>query len=312
MGSFRRATRKQAKIRMAILGPSGSGKTFSSLQIASGLGEKIALIDTENSSADMYAHLCDFDVAPIEPPFSPDKYVRVIKEADQAGYEVLIIDSLSHAWAGQGGLLEEVDKRKSGQKNQFTAWRDVTPMHNNLVDSILQSKCHIIVTMRVKTAYDFEKDQNGRLKPVKVGLAPVQRDGLEYEFGLVLDIENEKHIATPSKDRTSLFDGQYFVPSKETGQQLKQWLESGEAPPAPPEPPKADRNQVQRIQILCKELGITDREERMERVNKFLKFAFQRTVQSTSDLTPEEAAALVKKLEDMKQQQEQPQEAANA
>jgi hypothetical protein len=306
---------------MAILGPSGSGKTYSSLQIASGLGDKIALIDTENRSADMYDHVCDFDVAPIDPPFSPDKYVSMVKEADQAGYDVLIIDSLSHAWAGQGGLLEEVDKRKSGQKNQFTAWRDVTPMHNRLVDSILQSKCHVIVTMRVKTAYDFEKDSSGKLKPVKVGLAPVQRDGLEFEFGLVLDIENEKHIATPSKDRTSLFDGQYFVPTKETGETLRRWLEAGEAPPPPqqpapqatPQPPQqeqpklAQKNQIQRIQILCKELGINDREERMQRVNKFLQHTSGRTVTSTTDLTQDEAQKLISKLDNMKQQQ--PQEA---
>jgi hypothetical protein len=132
--------------------------------------------------------------------------------------------------------LEEVDKRKASQKNQFAAWRDVTPMHNALVDAILQSTCHIIATMRSKTAYDFQKDDKGQLKPVKVGLAPVQRDGMEYEFTLVLDVENEKHMASSTKDRTSIFDGQYFVPSQETGQALRQWLESGSAPAPAPEP----------------------------------------------------------------------------
>ncbi len=228
MALFRKATRKKAKLRMALLGPSGAGKTYSALIIAQGLGNSIAMIDTENGSGDMYAHLCDYDICPITPPFSPDKYVNAIKEADKAGYDVLIIDSLSHAWAGQGGLLEEVDKRKSGQKNQFAAWREITPMHNKLVDTILQSQCHIITTMRTKTAYDFEKDSSGKLSPKKVGLAPVQRDGLEYEFTIVLDIENEKHIASPSKDRTSILDGQYFVPDQEIGQRLKTWLESGE------------------------------------------------------------------------------------
>lgn len=295
---------------MALLGPSGAGKTYSALCIAQGLGSKIAMIDTENGSGDMYAHLCEYDVAPIEPPFTPKKYVDTIKEADKAGYDVLIIDSLSHAWAGQGGLLEEVDKRKASVKNQFTAWRDVTPMHNALVDAILQSKCHIITTMRTKTAYDWEKDSTGKLKPVKVGLAPIQRDGLEYEFTLVLDIENEKHVASSSKDRTSLFDGQYFVPTKETGETLKQWLEAGEAPPAPP---KADRKQVQRLQILCKELGIEDRDEKIKRVNNFLQHTSGRTVESTSELMPDEAEKLIAKLDAMlKQKKDEQQEAVNA
>jgi hypothetical protein len=311
MSTFRKATRKATKLKMALLGPSGSGKTYSAIQIARGLGDKIAMIDTENGSGEMYSDLCDYDVAPITAPFTPQKYIDAIREAGQAGYDVLIIDSLSHAWAGTGGLLEEVDKRKAGQKNQFAAWRDVTPMHNSLVEAVLQSPCHIITTMRTKTAYDWEKDSSGKLKPVKVGLAPIQRDGLEYEFTLVLDIENEKHMATPSKDRTSLFDGQYFVPSPETGQQLKAWLESGETPP---EPPKADSKQVQRIQVLCRELGITEREDRLSRINQFLQPRYHRTVQSTKDLTPEEADAVIKAMDERvrQKQQESQQEAANA
>jgi hypothetical protein len=233
---FRKAEKRQAKLRMALIGPSGSGKTYSSLRIAQGLGGHIAMLDTEQGSGELYADLTDYDVARLTPPFTPDKYIQGIKAAEQAGYNVLIIDSLSHAWAGQGGLLEEVDKRKASQKNQFTAWRDVTPMHNALVDAILQSTCHIIVTMRTKTAYDFQKDDKGQLKPVKIGLAPVQRDGMEYEFTVVMDLENEKHMASSTKDRTSLFDGQYFVPSQETGQALRQWLETGSAPAPEPEP----------------------------------------------------------------------------
>jgi hypothetical protein len=233
---FRKAEKRQAKLRMALIGPSGSGKTYSSLLIAQGLGGPIAMLDTEQGSGELYADLTEYDVARLTPPFTPDKYIQGIKAAEQAGYNVLIIDSLTHAWAGQGGLLEEVDKRKASQKNQFAAWRDVTPMHNALVDAILQSTCHIIATMRSKTAYDMQKDDKGQLKPVKIGLAPVQRDGMEYEFTVVLDIENEKHMASSTKDRTSLFDGQYFVPSQETGQALRQWLESGSAPAPEPEP----------------------------------------------------------------------------
>ncbi len=166
-------------------------------------------------------------VCQLPPPFGPDKYVKAISEAESAGYEVIIIDSLTHAWAGSGGLLEEVDKRK-GKGNDFTAWRDVTPMHNALVDAMLQSSCHIIATMRTKTAYDMVKDEkSGKIKPVKVGLAPVQRDGMEYEFTVVMDLDIERHVATASKDRTGLFDNRYFVPTVDTGKELLAWLEDG-------------------------------------------------------------------------------------
>lgn len=224
---FKKAERKKAKLRLAICGPSGSGKTYSSLQIASGLGGKIAMIDTENGSGELYANLCEYDVCQITPPYTPSKYIHAIKEAEKAGYEVIIIDSLTHAWAGSGGLLEEVDKRKSNARNEFVAWREITPMHNDLVNAMLQSSCHIIGTMRTKTAYDMVKDEKGKVKPVKIGLAPVQRDGMEYEFTVVLDVDVDKHMATPSKDRTGLFDGKYFIPNKETGTELLSWLNDG-------------------------------------------------------------------------------------
>lgn len=234
---FKRAERKKAKLRLALCAPSGAGKTYSALLIAQGLGGRIAMIDTERGSGELYSSLCEYDVCQIEPPYTPKKYVEAIHEAERAGYGTIIIDSLTHAWAGQGGLLEEVDKRKSGQRNDFTAWRDITPQHNALVDAMLQSSCHIIATMRTKTAYEVVKDERTRkTKPVKVGLAPVQRDGLEYEFTVVLDIDVDKHVASASKDRTSLFDGEVFIPTVETGETILQWLESGvDAPPAPPQ-----------------------------------------------------------------------------
>lgn len=230
---FQRAERKKAKLRLALCAPSGGGKTFSALKIAMGIGGRIAMIDTERGSGELYAHLCEYDVCGIVPPFTPEKYTNAIREAELAGYTTVIIDSLTHAWAGQGGLLEEVDKRK-GKGNDFTAWREITPQHNALVDAMLQSACHIIATMRTKTAYDMVKDERtGKTKPVKIGLAPIQRDGMEYEFTTVLDIDVERHIATASKDRTGLFDGKYFTPSEETGKDLLAWLEDGKEPPAP-------------------------------------------------------------------------------
>lgn len=224
---FKRAERKKAKLRLALMGPSGSGKTYSALQIARGIGGRIAFIDTENGSGELYAHLCEYDICQILPPFAPEKYVQAIHEAERAGYDSIIVDSLSHAWAGSGGLLEQVDKRKAGG-NQFSAWRDITPMHNAFVDAMVQSSAHIIATMRTKTGYDMQKDERtGKIVPVKIGLQPVQRDGLEFEFTLVLDLDQDRHVAHAGKDRTGLFDGQYFTPSPETGAQLRAWLESG-------------------------------------------------------------------------------------
>ena len=232
---FVKAERKKAKLRLAMLGPSGSGKTYSALLIAHGLGGPIALIDTERKSGSLYAHLCDYDVCDIEPPYTPDKYVKAIREAEHAGYNVVIVDSLTHAWAGQGGLLEEVDKRK-GRGNDFTAWRDITPMHNALVDSMLQSGCHVIATMRTKQEYVLvDENRNGKnvKVPKKVGMAPVQRDGMEYEFTVVFDMDLDRHVATASKDRTSLFDGKVFTPGVDTGKELVAWLETGADMPLP-------------------------------------------------------------------------------
>lgn len=229
---FIKAERRQSRLRLALIGPSGSGKTYSGLIIAQGLGGKIAMIDTETGSGSLYADLCDYAVAELKPPFSPEKYIEAIHAAEKAGYQVLIIDSLSHAWAGQGGLLEYVDKATQSLKNNFAAWREASPKHNALVDAMLQSSCHIIGTMRSKTAWEVQKDErSGKTKPVKVGLAPVQRDGLEYEFTSVLELSVDGHVATSSKDRTGLFDNQYFVPGNETGQALKTWLEGGQEPP---------------------------------------------------------------------------------
>lgn len=231
---FRKAQRQAAKLRLALMGPSGSGKTYSALRIAKGLGGKVAMVDTERGSGELYADLHDYDVLQLHPPFSPDKYIQAIKAAENANYDLLIIDSLSHAWAGPGGVLDIQDRVAKSTRNSFSAWREVTPQHNALVDAILSCACHVIVTLRTKTAYEVQQDGN-KTKVAKVGLAPVQREGLEYEFTLVLDLAIEGHIASATKDRTNLFDGAYFTPSEETGQQIAAWLGSAQQPrqPAP-------------------------------------------------------------------------------
>lgn len=227
---FRRAERKKAKLRLGIAGPAGSGKTFSSLKIAQGLGGRIALIDTEHGSGELYAHLCEYDVATLSSPFTPDRYTALIKEAEKSGYGTIIIDSASHAWAGEGGLLEMKDRISKTQTNGFSAWREVTPKHNAFVEAMLQSPCHIIATMRSKQEYIITTDERGKSMVKKVGLAPVQRDGMEYEFTIFFELCAE-HLATATKDRTSLFkDITPFVPTEETGRVLLDWLETGNDP----------------------------------------------------------------------------------
>lgn len=228
---FTKAQRTQAKLRLALCGPAGSGKTYSALLIAQGLAPegRIAMIDTERGSGQLYSDLAEFDVAPLHPPFSPDRYIDLIRQAERGEYDVLILDSLSHAWAGEGGILDLHDKASLASRsgNSFAAWREVTPRHNALIDAIIGADLHVIVTLRTKTAYDIADDVNGRKRPIKVGMAPVQRDGLEYEFTAVLDLSVEGHVATATKDRTGLFDGAHWVPSKATGAALKDWLAGG-------------------------------------------------------------------------------------
>lgn len=231
---FRRAERKKSYLKMGLIGPSGSGKTYSALLMASGMTdwEKVGVIDAENGSADLYAHLGPYNVMTLEPPFAPSKYINAIYAAEEAGFDVLIIDSLSHAWSGEGGILDQHGKASSASRykgNSWAAWREVTPKHNELVDALLQSKLHIIVTMRAKTEY-IQSESDGKATIEKVGLAPIQRDGLEYEFTLVMDLSMD-HVASTSKDRTSMFDGTYFTPSVETGKQIKDWFEGGKGEP---------------------------------------------------------------------------------
>ncbi|MHC1714920.1 MAG: AAA family ATPase [Acidaminococcaceae bacterium] len=223
---FKKAERTKTYLKIALVGVSGCGKTYSALLLAKGLGGKIAMIDTENGSGSLYSTLCEYDICSVEAPFATEKYIAAIEEAEAAGYNVLIIDSLSHAWAAEGGLLEQVDKKaaKSSSGNSFTAWRDVTPKHNKLVSSILQAKMDVIVTMRAKTAYEIETNEKGKKVPVKRGLAPIQRDGLEYEFTVVFDLDKERHYAEASKDRTGLFDGQIDVINQKTGKLIRDWV----------------------------------------------------------------------------------------
>lgn len=223
---IRKAERKKAKLRLGIAAPSGAGKTYSALLLAFGLGGKVGLIDTEHGSGDLYAHLGDYDIISVEAPYTVAKYTQAIKAFEAAGYATIIVDSLSHAWAGDGGLLDKQGKMADRGTNSFAAWRTITPEHNALVDAMLSSPCHIIATMRAKQEYVLETNSKGKQEPKKVGMAPVQREGMEYEFTVMLDVDMN-HIASASKDRTSLFDGQYMKVTADTGKMLLAWLETG-------------------------------------------------------------------------------------
>ena len=243
MFTFQKAVRRQRQARIGIIGPSGSGKTYTALQIATGLAGpngRIAVIDTENYSSSLYADEFTFDVLNLE-TFAPQTYTAAILAAEQAGYDVLIIDSLSHAWSGKDGALEQVDKAaaRSRSGNTFSAWREVTPMHNKMVDAIVRAKLHVIATMRAKTGYIIEQVQrNGRTvhEPRKIGLAPIQRDGMEYEFDIVADMDWD-HRFIVSKSRASfLADAVLDKPGPELGEQIRAWLDTGEAAAPAPAP----------------------------------------------------------------------------
>lgn len=226
MSVFKKATKSQAKLRAAIFGPSGAGKTFSSLRIATGLAGsagKIAVIDTERGSAAKYADLFKFDVA--EPSDKTiESYVETIKQAH--GYDVLVIDSLSHAWAE---LLSEIDRLANAKfrGNTWSAWSEGTPKQRKLVDAILDFPGHVIATMRSKTEWQSTSDGNGKSRPVRVGLAPEQGKGIEYEFDVLFEISPE-HIVHVIKDRSGRFQDKLIEkPSEEFGQQLAAWLSDG-------------------------------------------------------------------------------------
>lgn len=222
-----KATKKAAKLQLALMGPSGAGKTFTALSIASGLGNRILVVDTENASASKYSDSFEFDVIELA-DFAPQNFVEAIALAKQHNYDVLVIDSLSHAWMGRGGILEmhdrEVDRQKT--KNSFTAWKNVTPEQNRLVEAIVQSRVHIIATMRSKTEHVIGKNDKNQTTVEKVGMAAVQRDGMEYEFDIVGELRHEDNTLVITKTRCQQLNGGVFRRAgANVAQILKSWLD---------------------------------------------------------------------------------------
>ena len=225
---LKKATRRKVYLQLNLSAPSGAGKTMSALLMAYGITNdwgKIAVIDTENGSASLYSHLGDFNVIDLEPPFSPERYIECLNQCVSAGMDVIIVDSSSHEWSGQGGCLELNEKLAQAKYkgNTWSAWNETTPRHDSFVNAILQSRAHIITCTRSKMETILD---GNRVK--KVGMKDIQREGWEYELTVSLTIDRDTHMAIASKDRTNLFNTDPFLISTETGKLIKQWCEQGE------------------------------------------------------------------------------------
>lgn len=279
---FKKAQREQVRIKVSIAGPAGSGKTMSSLLMAYGLTksefpnlsdaeiwEKICIIDTENCSGSLYVGkqvgsttIGAYNTIDLTPPFEPGVFVDAIHMAEDHGMNVIIIDSLSHAWVGVGGALDQQGAIAARSGNSWTAWRSVTPQHNKLVDAMLQSPAHIIANMRAKMEYEQTTNDAGKKQVKAIGMGVIMRDGIEYEFTVSFMLDYE-HVANATKDRTGIFDGKYFVIDANTGKQMYQWLSSGNVPapkaevPVPAPAPSAPDEQIEKaigmIDALAKE-----------------------------------------------------------
>lgn len=227
---FKKAVKHEAKLRLAIAGPSGSGKTYTALSVGTALG-KTAVIDTEHGSASKYADIFEFDVLNLDPPFHPQRFVEAINAAEQGGYAVVVIDSISHAWNGTGGVLEIVEQAsKKFKGNSYAGWQEGTPAHNALIEGIVGAGIHVISTMRSKQEYILQTDQRGKQVPQKVGMAPVQRDGFEYEFDVFLDMDIQNNAIVSKTRCTALTGAVISKPGADLAATLQDWLSGAPEP----------------------------------------------------------------------------------
>lgn len=220
---LKQSKRQNVKLRLGISGASGFGKTHSALLLAYGMTQdwtKIAVIDTENSSASLYSDLGNFNVVDLKAPYSPNRYIEAIELCEKSGMEVVIIDSISHEWNGTGGCLQMHEKLGG----RWQDWKEITPLHQAFIDKILQSTCHIITTTRRKIDYSLDVGSNGRTKVIKHGTKEITREGFEYELTVNFELINDAHLAKASKDRTGLFMNKpEFVITAKTGERLLSW-----------------------------------------------------------------------------------------
>ena len=226
---FEEALRENIKLKISLYGISNSGKTYSSLLLARGLvgpQGKIAFVDTENRRALLYNHITKFNIVHMSPPFHPLKYSKAIDAAIENKFDVVILDSISHEWAGEGGILDIKGGLDEQGGNQFANWKAPTDLHNQFINNIIHSDIHVISCMRTKSAYVMSENERGKTVPKKMGLAPVQREGVDYEFDFTFDIASN-HKAKVTKHRADLFPEEAFKITEETGSKIKQWLDTG-------------------------------------------------------------------------------------
>lgn len=221
------AQRSQVKLRLGISGASGFGKSYSALLLAYGITNdwsKIAVIDTENCSANLYAHLGEFNVLSLNEPYSPERYIEAIRTCENSSIQVIIVDSITQEWNGKGGCLQ-IHEKLGGR---FQDWNKVSPRHQAFIDAIINSSCHIITTARRKVDYSLDTSSNGRTRVVKHGTKEITREGFEYELTVNFELINDKHLVKASKDRTGLFmDKPEFVINQGTGKKLIDWCNQG-------------------------------------------------------------------------------------
>ena len=289
---FTKATKFDSFLRLALAGSAGAGKTFTALTLATRIAEQegkpIALVDTEHRSASKYADLFSFDTQELD-TFHPKRFIDAIHEAEQGGYGVLVLDSLSHAWNGVGGLLDLVDQvaRRKYNGNSFSAWKDATPWQNALVEAIIGAKLHLIATMRSKTDYVVEKGDGGKSTPRKVGLAPIQRDGVEYEFDVFADLDSDHTLIVQKSRCPHLADQVIARPDERVAAILMEWLR-GAGPRPEPAPVSLDPAKAASIAWIREQLA--DDPARIQRVLDHYQVA------ALADLTDEQMSGLTTRL----------------
>ena len=230
---FKKATKKSAKLRAGVYGTSGSGKTYTSLLIAKGMGGKVAFIDTEHGSASKYSDLFEFDVCELD-SFDPRELIKGLENIPNV-YDTVVIDSMSAFWQGDQGILQQVENagKRSQGGNSFRAWAEVSPTLNRINDLVMGAPYHVITTLRAKTEYVVEQNAKGKAAPRKVGLAPVYKEGWEYNLDFVARMDNDNALIV-EKTRIPDFAGEVISkPDEKVGQRLAAWLGSGAKVPTP-------------------------------------------------------------------------------
>ena len=274
---FQKAKREQVWLKVLLSGASGSGKSYSALKIATGIakecGSGIAYIGTEGSRNKYYADEFDYDLLELEEPFECEKYIEAIDAAVEAGYKVLIIDSMTHEWK----WLNDVHDKMPG--NSFTNWGKLKPRHHKFMDKVLNSPIHIIATARGKDDWVLE-DKNGKQVPKKVGMGQQQDKDISYEYTVSLMIAQDTHVASADKDNTKLFDGRFEVLTEKDGVRLYEWANRGDAPAPKKETPKYTettydsedmlKSVKKEIISVCTELGGTKNADLMAVLKTFV------------------------------------------